>query len=128
MDRKYLILVSIIIIIAVAAVGVYVFTTPPTPRATSLVVGFNTTGPMTLGTPFTATANLSGYVAGSPMNGTNALIIFYWSTDNASWTLLDTENVPNSGGIVSVAVPPIGTGTYYFRPTIPLAAHGTSVR
>jgi len=115
MDRKYLILVSIIIIIAVAAVGVYVFTTPPTPRATSLVVGFNTTGPMTLGTPFTATANLSGYVAGSPMNGTNALIIFYWSTDNASWTLLDTENVPNSGGIVSVAVPPIGTGTYYFK-------------
>jgi hypothetical protein len=115
MDRKYLILASIIIIIAVAAVGVYIFTTPPTPRATSVVVGFNITGPITLGTPFATTANLSGYVASSPMNGTNALIIFYWSTDNATWTLLDTENAPSSGGIVSVAVPPVSTGTYYFK-------------
>jgi hypothetical protein len=49
------------------------------------------------------------------MNGTNALITFYWSTDNVTWTLLDTENVPSSGGIVSVAVPPVGVGTYYFR-------------
>jgi len=113
MDRKYLIGVSLIIVIAVAAYGVYLYTSAP--KATSMVVGFNTTGPIALGTPLATTANLSGYVASSPMNGTNTLITFYWSTDNVTWMLLDTENVPSSGGIVSVAVPPVGAGTYYFQ-------------
>jgi hypothetical protein len=116
MDRKLQILLGIIIVIVVAAAGVYLYTTAPPPtRATSIVVGFNITGPVTLGTPLATTANLSGYVAGSPMNKTNALITFYWSTDNSTWTLLDTENVPSSGGIVSVAVPPLVAGTYYFK-------------
>jgi len=114
MQKRYLVLIGVAIIIIAAVIGTVYYFEVMAPKTSSITAVFNVTSPITVGTPFSITANLSGYVEGVPMNGTSANITVYWSTDNVTWTQLGVLQVPGAGGEVSINAPALGTGTYFF--------------